>query len=69
MVGAFTLAMMVLYKKFPRVYQARYELAPDGKRPPRLEGGFFSWWKQIFKEKDEIVREMNGVDAYLFLRL
>ncbi|KAG7531583.1 hypothetical protein FFLO_04242 [Filobasidium floriforme] len=65
--GALGLVLLVLSKKYKRVYESRMMLATDGKRPPPLPTGF-ALVKAIIQTPDDLIIEQNGLDAYLFVR-
>lgn len=67
-VGALSALFVVLHRKYKHVYQSRLELAPPDKKPPVLPTGIISWWKTVLSTPDELIIEMNGLDAYLFVR-
>ncbi|WWC62853.1 uncharacterized protein I303_105451 [Kwoniella dejecticola CBS 10117] len=70
-VGALTAVWLLLHKraKLHRVFQPRSEFAPDGKKPPALPSGIFTFWKTVlFTTPDSDLLISNGPDAYFFLR-
>jgi hypothetical protein len=69
-VGVFTGIWLFIHsrKELQNVFQPRTELAPEGKRPPKLPSNAISYWKTVFSVPDKEIIVANGVDAYLFIR-
>jgi hypothetical protein len=64
----YTVIFWLLHSRFQGVYQPRTLLAPESKRPRVLPKGLFGWFRGVLSEPDIRVGEMNGADAYFFLR-
>ncbi|EJU00089.1 DUF221-domain-containing protein [Dacryopinax primogenitus] len=66
--GVYLVVFFLLHAKNRRVYQSRTLVAPEGKRPSVLPDNPIKWFSGIIFEPDIRVFEMNGPDAYFFVR-
>ncbi|KZT52528.1 DUF221-domain-containing protein [Calocera cornea HHB12733] len=66
--GVYLAVFFLLHAKNKRIYQSRTLLAPEGKRPTELPNNPLKWFMGIIYEPDIRVFEMNGPDAYFFVR-
>lgn len=51
------------------VYAPKLRHSDEKHAPPKLESGFFGWWKPLWKTTELELVEKIGVDAVLFLRV
>ncbi|EIN09034.1 DUF221-domain-containing protein [Punctularia strigosozonata HHB-11173 SS5] len=66
--AVYMIAFFLLHGRYRHIYQPRTLLAPVSKRPPELPPGFFAWFGAIARAPDILVFDMNGPDAYFFVR-
>lgn len=74
--GLITIGVCLLFwlvfhgrKSLYKVFQPRAALAsPDEKPPTDLPANPISWWKRVFSLDDTEVLDLNGPDAYFFVR-
>lgn len=52
-----------------RVQSDAWDQSGIRKKPPALPHGPIGWLKTVLTTPDEFIVEMNGLDAYLFVRL
>ncbi|KAG0047434.1 hypothetical protein BGZ83_007523 [Gryganskiella cystojenkinii] len=50
------------------IYAPKFHHASDEKRPPKLEGGYFSWMKPVWSCPDTDLVDKIGLDAVVFIR-
>lgn len=51
------------------VYAPRLRHVDEKHAPPRMEKGYFTWWKPLWFTKEQDLVDQIGVDATLFLRV
>ncbi|KAF8532450.1 hypothetical protein JB92DRAFT_2688545 [Gautieria morchelliformis] len=66
--GAELLAFTLLRKQFKSIYEPRSFLTPPNKRVSPLPTGLLAWPLAVWRADPLVVREQNGLDAYMFLR-
>ncbi|PCH35282.1 DUF221-domain-containing protein [Wolfiporia cocos MD-104 SS10] len=66
--GGEILAFTLLRPYFPAIYQPRTYVPPEGKRAPALTQYFLFWPWAIFKADYRAIKDVNGLDAYFFVR-
>ncbi|ODV62363.1 Rsn1p [Ascoidea rubescens DSM 1968] len=70
LLGAFTLAFLLLRIKFKRIYQPKsaYDLVDKSKKPEPLPPGVYQWLIILLKKKNNFIIRQAGIDGYFFLR-
>ncbi|EPQ31421.1 uncharacterized protein PFL1_00756 [Pseudozyma flocculosa PF-1] len=67
--GVFTLFMFQILRPNNKiVYAPRFKYADEGKAPPKVDEGFFSWVKPVMRYKEHDLLPLIGLDGVTFLR-
>ncbi|KAK4051504.1 hypothetical protein OIO90_004718 [Microbotryomycetes sp. JL221] len=65
--GALT-AFSILRPNNSMIYQPKVKYSEDGKQPPKLDKGVFSWIKPVFRIQEPELMQTVGLDGVVFLR-
>ncbi|KZV82767.1 DUF221-domain-containing protein [Exidia glandulosa HHB12029] len=66
--GVYLTLFYVLHSRNQKIFQPRSYLGPPQKRVKALPKNVFGWFGGIIREPDIRVGEVNGLDAYFFIR-